>query len=291
MDPGPTGVRGRGAASNPPSRFVRLAYAEDPDPQVGPEEEGAPLRKTLYFRDDTRSAVARNESPDVGFEASVNPYRGCEHGCAYCYARPTHEYFGLSAGLDFETRIFVKEDAPDLLRKELSSPRWKPQVLSMSGVTDPYQPVERRLGITRRCLEVLAEFRNPVGIVTKSALVTRDLDLLGSLARHRAAAVILSVTTLDRALARDLEPRAASPASRLEAVEAAAKAGVPVGVMVAPVIPGLTDHEIPAILEAAARAGAGFAGYILLRLPGAVAGVFEGWLASRRPNLKEKVLN
>ncbi len=290
MDPIHAGVRGRGAASNPASRFVRLAYAEDPDPQVGPEEEGAPLPKTLYFRDDTRSAIARNDSPDVGFEASVNPYRGCEHGCAYCYARPTHEYFGLSAGLDFETRIFVKEDAPELLRKELSSPRWKPLVLSMSGVTDPYQPVERRLGITRRCLEVLAEFRNPVGIVTKSALVTRDLDVLASLARHRAAAVFLSVTTLDRVLARDLEPRAASPSSRLEAVEAAAKAGVPVGVMVAPVIPGLTDHEIPSILEAAARAGARFAGYILLRLPGAVAGVFGEWLASRRPNLKDKVL-
>ncbi|HET6203226.1 MAG TPA: PA0069 family radical SAM protein [Planctomycetota bacterium] len=291
MDPIPAGVRGRGAATNPASRFVRLAYAEDTDPQIGPEEEGASVPKTLFFRDDSRSIVARNDSPDVGFEASVNPYRGCEHGCAYCYARPTHEYFGLSAGLDFETRIFVKEDAAELLRKELASSRWKPQVLAMSGVTDPYQPVERRLGITRRCLEVLVEYRNPVAIVTKSALVTRDLDLLAELARHRASAVFLSVTTLDRALARDLEPRAATPAARLEAVEAAAKAGVPVGVMVAPVIPGLTDHEIPAILEAAARAGARFAGYTMLRLPGAVAGVFEAWLAAHRPTRKERVLN
>jgi DNA repair photolyase len=208
-----------------------------------------------------------------------------------CYARPTHEYLGFSAGLDFESRIMVKEDAPELLRKELSSPRWTPQPISMSGVTDPYQPVERKLRLTRRCLEVLAEFRNPVMMITKSGLIARDVDLLAELARHGAAAAILSVTTLDPELARVLEPRAATPARRLETIRALADAGIPVGVFAAPVIPALTDQELPAILSAAAAAGASFAGFTIVRLPGAVAEIFEAWLDRHRPDRKDKILN
>jgi DNA repair photolyase len=275
--------RGRGAVANPLNRFERLdVELEVPPPDRVP---------TLVLRDTSRSVISRNDSPDVPFDASINPYRGCEHGCSYCYARPTHEYLGFSAGLDFESRILVKEDAAELLRRELESPRWKPQTLALSGVTDPYQPVERKLGVTRRCLEVLAELRNPVGVVTKSYLVTRDADLLADLAAHGAARVALSVTTLDVGLARKLEPRAAAPKERLRAIRELAAAGVPVTVMVAPVIPGLTDHEMPLILEAAAEAGAESAGYVPLRLPGAVAGLFEGWLEAHFPERKEKVLN
>jgi DNA repair photolyase len=280
-------IRGRGAAENPPNRFELLHYDRDPG-DAAPEDGPAPA--TQIYRDKSRSVITTNDSPDVGFEASINPYRGCEHGCVYCYARPTHEYLGLSAGLDFETKIFVKENAPDLLRKELASPSWKPKTLSLSGVTDPYQPVERRLKITRGCLEVLAEFRNPVGIVTKNHLVTRDTDLLGELASHEAAAVFLSITTLDGDLARKLEPRASQPSGRLAAIEELARAGIPVGVMVAPVIPGLTDHEMPAIIEAAVAAGARTAGYVALRLPFAVASLFESWLEQHFPDRKEKVL-
>ncbi|HVS04484.1 MAG TPA: PA0069 family radical SAM protein, partial [Thermoanaerobaculia bacterium] len=207
-----------------------------------------------------------------------------------CYARPTHEYFGLSAGLDFETRIFVKEEAPALLRRELSSRRWRPRVLAMSGVTDPYQPVERKLRLTRGCLEVLAELRNPVGIVTKNHLVTRDVDLLRELAAHRAAAVNLSITTLDGELAARMEPRASHPRDRLRALEELAAAGIPCGVMVAPVVPALTDHELPRILQAAADAGASFAGYVVLRLPFAVKELFEEWLERHFPDRKQKVL-
>jgi DNA repair photolyase len=220
----------------------------------------------------------------------VNPYRGCEHACVYCYARPTHEYLGLSAGLDFETRILVKRGAPTLLRRELSSPRWRPRAVALSGVTDAYQPAERGLRITRGCLEVLAEFRNPACIVTKSFLVTRDVDLLQELARHRAARVAVSVTTLDSELQRRMEPRAAPPRRRLAAIEALAAAGVPVGVLVAPVIPGLTDHEAPAILQAAADAGAGFAGRVVLRLPHGVKELFDSWLERTHPERRSKVM-
>ena len=252
-------------------------------------DSGSP--RTQFIKDASRSIIAYNDSPDVGFDASINPYRGCEHGCIYCYARPTHEYLGFSAGLDFETKILVKEDAPELLRKELSSPSWKPQVLAISGVTDPYQPVESRLRITRKCLEVLAEFRNPVAIITKNHLVTRDIDLLREMARFEAACVFVSVTTLDARLAREMEPRTSSPSLRLAAIEALAKAEVPVGVMVAPVIPGLTDHEVPAIIAAAAAAGAGRAGYTVVRLPYAVAGLFERWLSEHLPDRKKKILS
>ena len=209
------------------------------------------IPQTQFLRDDTQTLISYTDSPDIGFRASVNPYRGCEHGCAYCYARPYHEYLGFSAGLDFETRIMVKLSAPELLRRELSSPKWQPQVLAMSGVTDCYQPIERKLQITRRCLEVLAEFRNPVAIVTKNHLVTRDLDILEKLASVRAANVNLSITTLDAELARRLEPRASLPRHRLQAIERLSAGEIPVRVLIAPVIPGLNDHEIPAILSAA----------------------------------------
>lgn len=440
-------IRGRGAADNPPNRFEPLVVV--PDPEMRAVDDPGP--RTCFFRDASRSIIARNDSPDIGFEASINPYRGCEHGCVYClsghtpilmsdgttrqladvrprdaiygvvrrgwyhryvrttvvaqwsveepayritltggtelvasgdhrflthrgwkhvtgrahgsgrrpyltanhklmgvralerrpssrdiegrvvvsdedlrvaavepldsvltlfdittgtgnfiadgvvshncYARPTHEYLGFSAGLDFESKILVKQDAPKLLRQKLVSPRWTPQTITLSGVTDAYQPAERRLRITRGCLEVLAEYRNPVAVVTKNHLVTRDIDLLSELARYDAAAVYLSVTTLDTQLQRVMEPRTSIPARRLAAIEALARAGVPVGVMVAPVIPGLTDHEMPRILEAAAAAGARFAGFTMLRLPYGVKDVFREWLERHFPERAGKVLH
>jgi len=279
-------IRGRGASTNPANRFIPL-YRESVDGWTDPDD---PAPRTRFFRDDPKTVITTNDSPDVGFTFSVNPYRGCEHGCVYCYARPTHEYLELSAGTDFETKIFVKENAPELLRQELASPKWVPQSVSVSGVTDPYQPVERRLELTRRCLQVFAEFRNPVGIVTKNALVTRDRDVLGELAKYDAAVVFLSITTLDPELARVMEPRASAPAARLRAVRELTDAGIPVGVLVAPVIPGLNDHEAPAILDAAAGAGAKFAGYVTLRLPFAVKDLFATWLDQHFPNKKERVL-
>jgi DNA repair photolyase len=279
-------IRGRGSAVNPPNRLELVVHERDPEDA----EEDAPAPATQFLRDATRSVISTNDSPDLGFGASINPYRGCEHGCCYCYARPTHEYLGFSAGLDFETKILVKENAPELLRKELSSRRWKPQLLALSGVTDCYQPIERRLKLTRRCLEVLAEFRNPVGIVTKNRLVTRDIDLLGELSRRQAAMVFVSLTSLNAEITGKLEPRASHPQARLEAMRELAKAGIPVGIMVAPVIPALTDHEIPTVLEAAAEAGVRFAGYTVLRLPYAVAGLFEQWLDQHFPEKKDKVL-
>jgi DNA repair photolyase len=288
-------IHGRSASWNPANRFEKLHVdLGDADVvQIDPtsDEEAKPRRATQFFRDLTKTIIARNDSPDVGFETSLNPYRGCEHGCIYCFARPTHEYLGMSAGLDFESKIMVKENAAKLLEEELSSPKWKPQVLVMSGVTDPYQPVERKLRITRGCLEVLAKFRNPVAIITKNRLVTRDIDLLGELASHNASAVNVSVTSLNPEIQRVLEPRTSSPSARLEAVAALRAAGIPVGVMVAPIIPGLTDHEIPKIVEACAKAGAQFAGYTIVRLPWAIAPLFEHWLDEHFPEKKEKVLS
>src|SRR5437870_3066830 len=255
----PTTIRGRGAAENPVNRFERVAYERD----VDWNEPDDPAPKTQFYRDASASVITYNDSADVGFSASITPYRGCEHGCIYCYARPYHEYLGFSAGLDFETKIMVKENAPELLRRELSSPKWTPRVIALSGVTDCYQPVERKLKLTRRCLQVLAEFRNPAVVITKNHLVTRDLDVLLELARHNAAAVFISVTTLDMELRKVMEPRTSPPASRLSAIEMLSKAGVPAGVLVAPVIPGLTDHEMPSIIAAAVQAGAQFAGYVV----------------------------
>ncbi len=287
MNAGETNEPHRGADFNPPNRFEAIHV--EPDPDEGLEDSGA--TRTQFFRDASRSIINYNDSPDVGFDASINVYRGCEHGCAYCYARPTHEYLGFSSGLDFESKIMVKLDAAKLLRDELSSPRWKPQILAMSGVTDPYQPVERKLKLTRACLEVLAEFKNPVGIVTKNSLVTRDIDLLWDLSRAQAAVVFVSLTTLDRDLRTRLEPRTSPPQARLDAIRTLSKAGITVGVMVAPVIPGINDHEIPKLLEAAADAGATYAGYVVLRLPLAVREVFERWLNQHFPDRKDKVLN
>jgi DNA repair photolyase len=288
----------RGAASNPANRFEKIHLEPDPDWDPNQDEPSSlrfgaagPPARTQFLKDRTSTFITYNNSPDVGFDASINPYRGCEHGCIYCYARPFHEYLGFSSGLDFETKIMVKEDAPKLLRQELASSRWKPQVLALSGVTDPYQPVERRLKITRGCLEVLAQFRNPVVIVTKNNLVTRDVDFLGELATCRAAAVFISLTTLDTELRKVMEPRTSPPPARLAAIRALSQAGIQTGVLVAPVIPGLTDHEIPALVAAAVEAGAQFAGYVVLRLPYAVAPLFEEWLTKHFPGKKEKVLN
>jgi DNA repair photolyase len=285
-------IRGRGASWSPANRFERLHvdFTDIDFAEFDPDAEERPRRATQYFRDGTKSIITRNTSPDVGFETSLNPYRGCEHGCIYCYARPTHEYLGFSAGLDFESKIMVKTNAPELLRAELESSRWQPQTLVMSGVTDPYQPVERKLRITRGCLEVLAKFRNPVAIITKNRLVTRDIDLLCELAKYNAVAVNLSVTSLDPNMQRVLEPRTSSPQARLDAIRQLRAANIPVGVMVAPIIPGLTDHEIPKILDACAKAGAQFAGYTIVRLPWAVAPLFEHWLEEHFPDRKDKVL-
>ena len=283
----PPAIRGRGIASNPQNRFEPLFHDPDPDSEVPPDTVFA----TELLRDTSQSILAYNNSPDIGFDASINAYRGCEHGCIYCYARPTHEYLGFSAGLDFETKILVKPEAATLLRRELSSRRWKPQVVVLSGVTDPYQPIERRLRLTRACLEVLAEFRNPLSIITKNHLVTRDIDVLSELARYQAASVALSVTSLDSKLSRVLEPRASHPQQRLAAIEELSQAGVPVGMMVAPVIPGLNEHEMPAIIAAGKQAGAQFAGYTTLRLPYGVAPLFERWLDQHAPSKKAKILN
>ncbi len=280
-------IKGRGASINPTNRFENLAYERDID--WNPEED--PLPRTQIIKDTTQTIIAYNNSPDVGFDAGINVYRGCEHGCAYCFARPTHEYLGFSPGLDFETKIVVKEDAPELLRKELSSTRWKPQVLAMSGVTDCYQPLERKLQLTRRCLEVLLEFRNPVCIITKNFLVTRDVDLLSELAKFNAVVVNISITTLDPALQPKLEPRAASPRARLEAIRILSEAGVNVGVLMAPIIPGLTDHEIVNVVGEAVKSGAKFAGCVSLRLPFAVKEIFSKWLEDHFPDRKDGVLN
>jgi DNA repair photolyase len=279
-------IVGRGPGFNPPNRFERLHVAPDPDA----EQEEAVNPRTEFYVDASESLLVSNDSPDIPWRFGINPYRGCEHGCAYCYARPYHEYLGWSSGLDFETKIMVKTRAPALLRRELGKPSWVPQIVALSGVTDCYQPAERHFRLTRQCLEIFAEFRNPVGIITKNFLVTRDLDLLAELARWRCAAVNLSITTLDAGLASRLEPRAARPEHRLRAVRLLAEAGVPVGVMVAPIIPGLNDHEVPEILAAAAAAGATRAGYTILRLPWAVKDVFAAWLDQHEPGKKARVL-
>jgi DNA repair photolyase len=289
-----SGLHGRGTAAQPANRFDRLHVELEPDAEADAlldDDVRDRTVRTEFFRDHSRSVISTNDSPDIPFSASLNPYRGCEHGCIYCYARPTHEFLGLSAGLDFETRIFVKEDAPELLRAALSAPSWQPKVMALSGVTDCYQPVERTLKLTRRCLEVLAEFRNPIGVVTKNALVARDADVLGELASARCANVALSITTLDEPLRRALEPRTSTADLRLEAIARLNAAGVPAGVMVAPVIPGLNDHEIPAILARAAQAGARFAGYTMLRLPYAVKDLFDEWLQRTVPDRRTHVLS
>ena len=273
--------KGRGAASNSDGRFEPYRH-EAEDDGWGGLDEPVPLATTVGV-DSARTVISRNDSPDIPFEQSINPYRGCEHGCVYCYSRPSHTYLGLSAGLDFETRLFAKPDAAARLKEELRAPGYKPRVIALGTNTDPYQPIERRHRVTRALLEVLAECDHPVTIVTKSARVERDLDLLGPMAARNLVQVYLSVTTLKNELARRLEPRAAAPARRLEAVRALSAAKVPAGVMVAPVIPVLTDGEMESILEAARAAGATAAGYTLLRLPHEVKDLFKEWLALHAP--------
>ena len=285
--------KGRGAVTSPPCRFDRRS-AEAIDDGWGTLEEGlvAPPRlETTLTRDAARTIIARNDSPDIGFDRSVNPYRGCEHSCIYCYARPSHAYLGLSPGLDFEAKLLFKPEAATLLARELARPGYRPAPIALGSNTDPYQPVERQLRLTRSILEVLSEFNHPCTIVTKSALVVRDLDILGDMAARRLVRVCLSVTTLDRRLANVMEPRAAAPARRLQAIEALAEAGVPAGVLAAPMIPGLNDAELESILEAGARAGADAAGYILLRLPHELRSLFTEWLQAHYPERAAKVLS
>ncbi|NNG03945.1 MAG: PA0069 family radical SAM protein [Inquilinus sp.] len=283
--------KGRGAVSNRSGRFeATVAEAVDDGWGTAGEDHLPPLRTTLTI-DRARAIITRNQSPDVPFDRSINPYRGCEHGCVYCFARPTHAFLGLSPGLDFETRLFYKPDAAALLDRELRKPGYRPRTIAMGTNTDPYQPVERELGITRSILEVLARFDHPVGIVTKSSLVLRDLDILGPMAAKRLARVAVSVTTLDRGLARRLEPRAATPPRRLAALKVLTAAGVPTTVMAAPMIPGLNDHELEAILAAGAERGVDQASYILLRLPLEIKELFEEWLRSHAPDRADRVLS
>ncbi len=281
---------GRAATANPTGRYERHRVEAVEVEDIGGDDEGGPSPATQVTVERTRRAISTNDSPDIPFDRSVNPYRGCEHGCIYCFARPSHAYLGFSPGLDFETRIVAKPDAPEALRRELARRGYEPATLALGANTDPYQPVERDQRITRRILEVLSEASHPVSIVTKSALVLRDLDLLSDMAARRLAHVHLSITTLDRELARRMEPRASTPARRLETLRQLTAAGVPTGVLASPMIPGLNDHELEAILEAARDAGASSAGYILLRLPGEVAELFESWLETHYPLKARRVL-
>jgi DNA repair photolyase len=287
--------KGRGAVSNRVGRFERHEREAVDDgwrheTADAADDDLPPLRTTVGI-DATRTIIARNQSPDVPFDQSINPYRGCEHGCVYCFARPTHAFLGLSPGLDFETKLLMKPDAAALLDRELRRPGYKPSVIALGTNTDPYQPLERTQRITRSILEVLAAFNHPVGIVTKSALVTRDIDVLAPMAAKRLAHVYVSVTTLDRDLARKMEPRAATPAKRLEAIVALAAAGIPTGVMTAPMIPALNDREMESILEAATAAGATSAGYVVLRLPLEIKNLFQEWLETHFPDRAKHVLN
>ncbi|HUL43433.1 MAG TPA: PA0069 family radical SAM protein [Bacteroidota bacterium] len=280
-------AKGRGARFNTPNKFEALHLEPM---EVESQDDGDRPVRTIFYKDTSKSVLARNDSPDVPFTYSLNPYRGCEHGCIYCYARPSHEYLGFSAGLDFETKILVKHDAPELLAKELNRKSWKPQWVCLSGNTDCYQPAERSLRLTRRCLEVFLRFRNPLGIITKNYLVTRDLDILKNLSAMNLVDVTISITSLDADLVRLMEPRTTTPAKRFDAVELLLKNGVPVNINISPIIPGLNDEEIPAILKAAAKRGATRASYTLVRLPGAVGTLFFEWVERSLPGKAQKIL-
>lgn len=281
--------KGRGAVGNPDGRFE--AFTRQAVDDGWWQDAELPPLVTRVSEEPARRIISRNTSPDIPFDQSINPYRGCEHGCIYCYARPTHAYLGLSPGLDFETQLFAKSDAPTLLARELRRPGYRPTTIMLGSNTDPYQPVERQREITRRILHVLAAFRHPVAITSKSALVVRDIDVLAAMAADRLAAVAISITTLDPKLARTMEPRAASPARRLATIRALHGAGIPVSVMAAPLIPHLNDHELEGILDAAAAAGATAAGYTLLRLPLELKGLFAAWLTAHVPDRAARVLN
>jgi DNA repair photolyase len=282
-------IHGRGAAFNPGNRFERLYVDELSDEREAPDEQQK--IQTTFFHDTSRSIFAKNDSPDVAFTFSVNPYRGCEHGCIYCYARPTHEFLGFSAGLDFETKIMVKMDAPQLLEVALRDPKYEPQVIALSGNTDCYQPVERKLKLTRACLETFLKYRNPVGIVTKSAMITRDIDILSELAKYKCISVSMSITSLNQEIISKMEPRTSTPEKRLEAVHKLAEAGVPVAVNAAPIIPGLTDEELPEIVRRSAENGAKYAAFIMVRLPYAVKELFVEWVHREFPMRASKILN
>ena len=283
-------AKGRGARSNATGRFEPETVEAFDDGWTGDDVEAAPLRTTLT-PEHARTIIAKNTSPDIGFDRSINPYKGCEHGCIYCYARPSHAFMGLSPGLDFESRLFFKPEAARLLEQELTKPRYVCKRIHIGGNTDPYQPVERDLRSTRSILEVLQRFRHPFSIITKSVLITRDADILGAMGRDGLASACVSITTLDRGLARAMEPRASTPAKRLEAISRLAEAGCPVTVGFAPVIPGLNDHELEAILEAAAKAGATSAMYVTLRLPLEIKSLFQEWLAEARPDRAKRVMS
>jgi len=285
----PIKQKGRAAGFNTPNRFEKL-HIEKLDIEPDEHDEPVPV-PTQYFRDASKTILAKNDSPDIPYTYSINPYRGCEHGCIYCYARPSHEYLGFSAGLDFETKILVKHDAPELLDAELRKKSWEPQLVALSGNTDPYQPVERKLGITRRILEVFLKHRNPVGIITKNSLASRDLDILKELALMNLVSVTISFTSMNPELIRVMEPRTAAPAKRLELLELLASNGIHAGVMIAPVIPGLTDEEIPALLREASEHGAKFAGWSLVRLTGPVQPLFIDWVERELPERASKVVN
>lgn len=280
-----------GSPINPPNRYQRVHCVRDDEHLEWDQEylRSRDDRKIEYLDDAAKSIISENDSPDVPFRYSANPYRGCAHGCVYCYARNTHEYLGLSAGLDFETKIFIKRDAPQLLRAFLMRDAWQPEPIAFSGATDCYQPAEREFRLTRACLEVAREFQQPIGITTKNALVVRDLDILAPMAQKRLAHVNISLTTLEPELARSMEPRTSIPAARLRAIRELSAAGVPVRVLLSPIIPGLNDHEIPAILAASREAGAGDAAWILLRLPLCVESIFREWLRVEQPLKQEKV--
>ena len=283
-------AKGRGARSNATGRFEPETVQAFDDGWTDQDAEAAPLRTTLT-PEHARTIIAKNTSPDIGFDRSINPYKGCEHGCIYCYARPSHAYMGLSPGLDFESRLFWKPEAARLLEQELTKPRYVCKRIHIGGNTDPYQPVERELKSTRGVLEVLQRFRHPFSIITKSVLIARDADILGPMGRDGLASAFVSITTLDSGLARAMEPRASTPAKRLEAISRLAEAGVPVGVGFAPVIPGLNDHELEAVLEAAAKAGATTAMYVTLRLPLEIKDLFREWLADARPDRAARVMS
>lgn len=276
---------GRGVQSNPKNRF------ESRENTYEYIDELTPSPKTELIIDHSKTILSYNQSPDIPFNVSLNPYRGCEHGCSYCYARPFHEFLGMSSGLDFETKIMVKEKAPELLTKELSAKKWKPQLISFSGITDPYQPIEKKLKITRNCLKVLADFKNPVAIITKNDMVKRDIDILKSMAEINTVSIMISITTLDNDLCNKMKPRTSRPQNRLNAIKELTENGIPTGVMIAPTIPGLNNHEIPKIIEQAKLHGAHFIGYTILRLPFAVEQLFKDWLQTHFPAKFNKVMS
>lgn len=288
---GNAGVKRRGAGIDPPNRFERIHIDRSEETASHASTASLKILPTEIFRDDSKSVVTENKSPDIRFRYSLNPYRGCEHGCTYCYARPTHENLGWSAGLDFETKILAKPEAPRLLRDFLSRSSYECEPIVLSGVTDPYQPIERRLRITRQCLEVMLECRQPVEILSKNRLILRDLDLLRALAQQNLLHVTLAVTTLDERLQHEMEPRASSPLGRLDVMKQLSAAGIPVRLLIAPLIPGLTDHEIPTILKSAKLCGAVSASYVMLRLPYAVKDVFLEWVERTYPQKAQRIID